>query len=727
MQRTLLTILLVAVAVGLTIALASHRGETPGDAPAETQTPAVSPEQSAKTPEGTDTADTPPAEAEKPAEAAQAPADLPPVEGLHVVAVTQTQPEPTLGSTERDPEANPYVLEAKFTPWGGGIKHIKLSRYSTVVDEHIPYPVQEQAVYTTDTATGAASYLYPMAAYAVIVNDAKPIYVYGQRWAVDPAATNATNATFTLTLAGADDKPALRLIRTWTIDPERYDLHLTQQFENLTDKPMNVRLTQLGPVDPIIEGGYLGDRRKVVECYLQPLRSNAESRYLTTEDHRFTRANVLDQQSATIWPSGDETPGRELAWVAMTNRYFAAALHAEIDVDDKVVEPLQRQFNVVRRLTWGGSDPKNKSLALLLDSVPVAVAPAGKAKLQVALFAGPQDPALLKKDPAYTRINLGDLIEYSLGGFCAFCTFAWLADALLSFLSFFHWMLADWGLAIIALVAIVRGILHPLTKRSQVNMMKVGKQMQMLQPEIERLKTKYKGNSQKLNQEMMALYRERGVNPAAMGLGCLPMFLQMPIWFALYAMLFFAIELRQQPAFYNVFHHIGELFGANWMFLTDLSTQDKFIRLPEIGLGFATIDSINILPLLMGVVFFIQQKYTTQATPQMSDQAAAQQKMMKWMVMLFPIMLYKAPSGLNLYILTSTAVGIIESKRVRDHIKLMEDRGDFDPGSGAAGGKPKGPKPGGFLDRLTKAAEQRQREMLDQQKTGGKKRNKKRK
>ena len=142
------------------------------------------------------------------------------------------------------------------------------------------------------------------------------------------------------------------------------------------------------------------------------------------------------------------------------------------------------------------------------------------------------------------------------------------------------------------------------------------------------------------------------------------------------------------------------------MFLADLSSRDGFIPLPEsmqITLpALGLIDAINILPMLMGVVFFLQQKYTTAATPPASEQAAQQQKMMKWMTLLFPVFLYNAPSGLTLYILTSTTVGVIESRRVRAHLKELEESGELY--------KKKETKPGGFMDRLSKAVEAKQKE-----------------
>jgi YidC/Oxa1 family membrane protein insertase len=318
-------------------------------------------------------------------------------------------------------------------------------------------------------------------------------------------------------------------------------------------------------------------------------------------------------------------------------------------------------------------------------------------------------------------LGLGKIIVYNLGGCCATCTFAWLANGLLAFLGFIHTLVRDWGLAIMVLVAIVRTILHPLTKGSQVNMMKLSKQMGALQPELDKLKVKYKDNPTKLNQEMMALYRERGVNPASMGLGCLPMFLQMPIWVALYAMLYFAIELRHEPAFWGVFQSIS---GGQWPFLADLSSADHFLPLPaswhfRVPLFGQTLTSVNILPILMGIVFFVQQKYMTPPNPNMSPEMRQQQTMMKWMtVILFPLMLFWAPSGLTLYILTSTTVGIIESKRVRKHVKELEESGKLHEV------KPR--KSGGLMERLMRAAESRQKAIEEQskmQQRSGKKKN----
>ena len=169
---------------------------------------------------------------------------------------------------------------------------------------------------------------------------------------------------------------------------------------------------------------------------------------------------------------------------------------------------------------------------------------------------GPAQDAVFARAP-YQAMKFEKTIRYSLGGFCGVCTFQWLANLLLGFLELLHAVVFDWGVAIVILVLVVRIILHPLTKRGQIGMMKMGKQMAAVQPEINKLKKKYADDPRTLQAEQMKLFREKGINPASGALGCLPMFLQMPIWIALYAMLYYAIELRHEPAFYGVFQSMA--------------------------------------------------------------------------------------------------------------------------------------------------------------------------
>src|SRR2546423_15652501 len=129
-------------------------------------------------------------------------------------------------------------------------------------------------------------------------------------------------------------------------------------------------------------------------------------------------------------------------------------------------------------------------------------------------------------------------------------------------LSAFHWVTRDWGLAIIWLVIVVRTALHAITKRSTISMQKMGK----MGPEVERLKKKYGDNKDELNKAMMQLYKEQGATPI---LGCLPMFLQMPIWIALYNSLQNTFELRQAPFLHP--------FGIPLTWIHDLAKPDALI------------------------------------------------------------------------------------------------------------------------------------------------------
>jgi len=246
---------------------------------------------------------------------------------------------------------------------------------------------------------------------------------------------------------------------------------------------------------------------------------------------------------------------------------------------------------------------------------------------------------------------------------------------------------------------VVRTILHPVTKWSQVRMQRFGKQMQAMAPKQAKLKEKYGNDPKRMQQEMANLWREEGVSPTG-ALGCIPMFLQMPIWIALYATLFFAVEMRHEPAFFGVFQAIGMP-----TFLADLAEPDRFwvfseagVHVPVLSSLMGPIHSLNIMPLILGVVFFIQQKYLTPPTANLTPEQEAQQKMMKWMsVLMFPLFMYNAPSALAIYFTANSTLGILESRYIRSHI----DKYNLNEPPTKGGAK----KPG-FFARMQQMAEQ---------------------
>jgi YidC/Oxa1 family membrane protein insertase len=559
-------------------------------------------------------------------------------------------------------------------------------------------------------------YRYPMSAYVIDINGSK-VPLWTQRWDVKQhqGDDGTQHVIFTLSIVDSDSKPVLHLKRDWSLPPKSYDLRLSQSFQNATDQPLEVRLSQYGPADVTKEGGYIGDRRKV---FIGHVPASGATREVAVGE--YTRQDVVenddpeDEDLGLLWPR-EEWDSRSLAWFGLDSRYFAVIMHGQHDAESRGPPAVDASVSQLRRFVWSdkGNDDKQR-MALVMDLVPMQIAAGETGSVDLHLYAGPKSRQELKEEPIFVAEGMGNVIVYNLGGFCAFCTFAWLAEFMIGFLVFIHSLVGDWGMAIILLVALVRTLLHPLTAWSQTNMMKVSKQMQKLAPELTKLKERYKDDQTKLNREMMDLYREKGVNPGAFALGCLPMFLQMPIWFALYAVLYFAIELRQAPAFWGFFQNIS---GGSWAFLADLSQQDRFIPLPSsihvtIPVVNQTLESFNILPILMGIVFYFQQKLTPQPEA-MSEQQAQQQKIMKtMMIFMFPILLFFAPSGLTLYILTSTAVGILESTRVRKNIKALEDSGEL-----YAPKKKREPKKGGFMQKMMEKLEEQQR--VAEQRQGG--------
>ncbi len=289
------------------------------------------------------------------------------------------------------------------------------------------------------------------------------------------------------------------------------------------------------------------------------------------------------------------------------------------------------------------------------------------------------------------------------------CTFSWLVELMIWLLNSLHFVVRDFGVAIIILVLIVRTLLHPITKKGQVNMVKMQKRMQEMAPKIEEIKRKYANDKTRMNQEMMKL----NINPAGQILTCLPMFIQMPIWVALWISLSNNISMR----------HEGFLF--TW--IHDLTAPDELYRfaqsftIPILG---SEITAFNLLPVLLAAAMYAQQKMQPKPAPNpnMSDQQKQQQEMMQKMGPMMSIMMfvifYKAPSGLTLYIMTSSVFGTIEQFRIRKHIREHEEAGTLFSPKEKAGKDGKDKKPGkpSFFERMQKAATDAQQ--AQQQRSG---------
>lgn len=235
------------------------------------------------------------------------------------------------------------------------------------------------------------------------------------------------------------------------------------------------------------------------------------------------------------------------------------------------------------------------------------------------VFIGPQKREILKQN------GLEKIIDY---GF-----FHFFAEIIIRILFFFMSILHNWGLSIIALSVLIYLILFPLTAKSTKSMRKMQEQMKQIQPKMNDIRTKYKDNQQKMNKEMMELYRKNNVNPLGSLGGCLPMFLQIPIFVALY----------------QVLNRMVEIKGADFLWINDLSKPDYLFTLP-FDIPFLG-NGIHLLPLIMVGIMVLQQKF---ATPQV--QSSEQQKMMSVILpLIFGVVFYRFPSGLVLYWLCNSS------------------------------------------------------------------------
>jgi YidC/Oxa1 family membrane protein insertase len=234
---------------------------------------------------------------------------------------------------------------------------------------------------------------------------------------------------------------------------------------------------------------------------------------------------------------------------------------------------------------------------------------------------------------------------------------------MLRFLDFLHNTVAfgNYGVAIIIMVFLVKALLHPLTRHAQINMATMSKKMKDIQPIVEASKKKYAKDRQKQNEEMMRIYREHNVNPAGGVAGCLPMFLQTPIWIAVWVGLSTYINLRHA------------VFIPGW--INDLSAPDQTItfapvHIPLLSSLLGPISALNLLPLLLGLVVFVQMKVQMATQPKAADDQQAQmQKISSYMVLIFPLFLYTMPSGINLYYFASTLGGLVDTYFVRKSLK----------------------------------------------------------
>ena len=302
-------------------------------------------------------------------------------------------------------------------------------------------------------------------------------------------------------------------------------------------------------------------------------------------------------------------------WLGITDKYWLVALAPN------------RATQVNTNFIYANVKGQNKYQADYLGAEHV-LAPGGSAEVSSNLFAGAKIVELLD---AYTT-------TYGIARFDLAVDFGWfyfLTKPIFYALNFFNRIFGNFGLAILALTVIFRLLMYPLANKSFRSM----NAMKKLHPKITELRDQFGEDKARMNQEMMALYKREKINPAA---GCLPMLVQIPIFFSLYKVLFVSIEMRQAP-FYG------------W--ITDLSAPDPTSLFNLFGLlpfDVPIFLQIGVWPLLMGITMYLQQKLN----PPPADPVQA--KIFMFLPFVFTILLASFPAGLVIYWVWNNVLSIAQ-------------------------------------------------------------------
>ena len=477
----------------------------------------------------------------------------------------------------RDIKVETAQYTAIFSTRGGALKSFQLKGYQKDCTECTDdiYPRIKNLF------TGSKEQLPPKSKGLVELIDLKegmpyPLAITFPESSIDiaPDAIYESN-TAKLDLINAKEKQRLVFSQTYndtikvekifTFNPDNYTISLDVKVYNLTDSPLN----QI----PKLSWQQYADPKQEEDSYGHdgPVASVAKS---------IERQTIKDLNKEKIY-------GPNVLWGAYESKYFIASFIPENPSLTSII--MNRDASNMVSVSIKGQKeliPGNQS-----------------GSFNYTLYLGPKENNLLKTQ----NVGLEDSIDFG-------SWLKWLAMPLLWALNFIHNYIANYGVAIIILTLLIKIIFWPLGNLSYKSM----NEMQKLQPKIAELKEKHKTDQAKLSQETMALYKVHKVSPFG---GCMPMLIQIPIFFGLYKALLYSIELRHSPLFW-------------W--IQDLSAKDPYY----------------ITPIVMGATQFIQQKMT----PTMGDPMQA--KLMLLMPIIFTFFFLNFPSGLVIYWLFNNVLSI---------------------------------------------------------------------
>ena len=380
---------------------------------------------------------------------------------------------------------------------------------------------------------------------------------------------------------------------TYRVQGRSYLIDLAVKVTNTSSQPLQ-GIAQLHQINSPFEG------------------KNASSTFLFTGPSAFINGQ-LHEIKAKEFADGAKTISGKIEWAGYASSYFLCGI---LPVADSGVNFTMQGTDAVAATTVAGN----------LDTLQ----PGQAKEYAYHVFYGPKKLTLLQ--------DLG----YNLDKAVNFGWFDVIAKPTLWLLNFFYGFFRNYGIAIILVTVLFKAVFWPITQKGMKSM----KNMQKLQPKMVKIKEKYKDDPAKMNQEVMNLYKTYKVNPLG---GCLPMVLQIPIFFALYKVLLQCIELRHAPFM---------------LWITDLSAPDRL----WIGFNLPYLGGLPVLTLLMGASMFLQQKLTpTTADP-------TQAKIMMFLPVVFTFMFLNFASGLVLYWFVNNLLAILQQYMINRTSKPVPEK-----------------------------------------------------
>lgn len=558
---------------------------------------------------------------------------------LAAPTLTFDEPEPatwTLGSIDR---GRGYFLQVGLTSRGAAVEWAKLNdeRYSVLEDRQVPLRILGNRIKTADgtepdsfqTSIDAIDALLQTGTVgASVKKSTKSVH-----WRLLPGQT-AERVTFEL--RSPDGSMVVR--KTYTLhtgdeqkrddDPQGYLLDIDIEIENLTDQEMKQSYKLQGPVGLPLEN--VANTRNYIEIKAETYDDLADSEDVTSITR--TAGEIIgqfDKSHQKNDPAVIDMWRDPLHFVGVDVQFFMALMKPKGNqlIDENKDGKAESYLSMVRPMviTRDKEKPARSDVSVSLTSAALTIPAKSAIKHSYEVFLGPKRISLARPLGEESALNFGRL--------------AFITKTMVWILQFFHHTVGlPYGLAIILLTFTVRMMMLPLTRKQVFD----GEKMKLITPELTKLKEKYSNEPEKFVTAQRDLMRRYNHNMLG---GCLPLFLQLPIFISLYNALYTATDLRM----------------AKFLWINNLAAPDALFgfgrEIPWVGSTF------NLLPLINVGLFLFQQKQMM--PPAQNDEERMRNKLMSYMTVFMGFMFYTVPAGLCLYFIASSLLGMLERKLLK--------------------------------------------------------------